>query len=420
LCVWIIILITTRYYMYTSEHMMRTFVVSGVIAALTTVGIAGGAWWYFTTHSEAYPRIVSPDPSTAQVSTTSDSAVVAAVRRANPAVVAITVSKDVPKYEQYLERVPAPFGGFFGEEFFYEVPRMREQGTERQDIGGGSGFLVSHDGLVVTNRHVVADIDAEYTVFTNDGEKHTARVIARDPHLDLAVLDIEGDTYEYLTFGDSDSVQLGQTVIAIGNALAEFRNTVSVGVVSGLARSITASDGRGSAEVLDHLIQTDAGINEGNSGGPLLDVSGKVIGVSVAMASGAENIGFALSANSVKGVVASVQETGEIVRPYLGVRYVPITPLLRERNGLTIEYGVIVLRGDTVTDLAVLPGSPADKAGIRENDVLLEVDGVRLVEGTSLGSIIAGKKVGDTVEIRLLRAGEEHAVSVLLTKMPTE
>lgn len=236
-----------------------------------------------------------------------ETAVIDAAKKANPAVVAITISKNVPVYEQYYENIPSPFGDFFGNNFFnFSVPRVREKGTELQEVGGGSGFLVSDNGYIVTNRHVVVDADAEYTVFLNDGKKYTADVVARDPVLDLAVIKIEGSGFPYLVFGDSETLEVGQSVIAIGNALAEFRNTVSVGVVSGLSRSIVAGNGMGQSEALDQLIQTDAAINQGNSGGPLLDLSGKVIGVNVAVASGAENIGFALSGNSAKSVIESI------------------------------------------------------------------------------------------------------------------
>lgn len=236
--------------------------------------------------------------------------VVEAVEEANPAVIAITISKDVPIYEQYYRSVPSPWSDFFGVDFFnFTVPEIRQRGTERREVGGGSGFLVSPDGYIVTNRHVVEDETASYTVFMNDGRKFDAAVVARDPVLDIAVIKIEGTAFPYLPFGDSDNLRVGQSVIAIGNALAEFRNTVSLGIVSGLSRSIVASDLEGNEESLDQLIQTDAGINQGNSGGPLLNLDGEVIGVNVAVVSGAENIGFAISGNSVKSMVDAVKES---------------------------------------------------------------------------------------------------------------
>ncbi|MCR4312514.1 MAG: trypsin-like peptidase domain-containing protein, partial [Candidatus Uhrbacteria bacterium] len=183
-------------------------------------------------------------------STGEASDVVSVVEAANPAVVSIVISKDVPKVQQY-----SPFGGIFG------MPIQQQSGTQKMEIGGGSGFIVSDDGYIVTNQHVVSDGEAEYTVFLNDGTEYEAEVIAGDDQLDIAILKIDADDLAYLEFGDSDAVKVGQTVIAIGNALAEFRNTVSVGVVSGLSRSVTASGGAGGVEQLYDVIQTDAAIN---------------------------------------------------------------------------------------------------------------------------------------------------------------
>ena len=347
-----------------------------------------------------------------------ESLVVSAVKRTNPAVVSIVISKNVPKYEacanQNQQNID-PFGGMFGgSNFFFNVPQYCQNGTQKQDIGGGSGFFVSSDGLIVTNKHVVDQKDVEYTVFTNDGKKHTATILARDPVLDIALIKITGSGYTYLNLGNSDSLQIGQSVIAIGNALGEFRNTVSVGVVSGLARSITAGDNMGNSETLEHVVQTDAAINPGNSGGPLLDLSGDVIGVNVAVAQGSQNIGFALPINSVKGAINSVKTTGKIVRPYLGVRYVVIDSEMKDKNNLTVDYGVLVKPGTTASDLAVIPGSPADKAGIVENDIILEMNGIKIDDKNSLASMIRGKNVGDVINLKILHKGVEKTVSVTL------
>jgi len=351
--------------------------------------------------------------------------VIDAVKKANPAVVSIIISKNVPKYEACKNQNEQPgfnpfgdlFPGFPG--FFFNTPQYCQNGTELQDIGGGSGFFVSGDGLIVTNKHVVDQTGVDYTVFTNDGNKHIAKVIAKDPGLDLALIKIDGIGYPVLPLGDSDNLQIGQSVIAIGNALGEFRNTVSVGVISGLARSITAGDlSSGSTETLDHVIQTDAAINPGNSGGPLLDLSGQVIGVDVAIAQGSQNIGFALPVNSIKSSIDSVKATGKIIRPYLGIRYVQVTPNLKTANNLSVDYGVLVKAGKNAKELAVIPGGPADKAGIVENDIILEVDGVKLDQKTSLSSIINQKKVGDVINLKILHKGAEHTVSVTLDTAP--
>ena len=346
---------------------------------------------------------------------TQESFVIEAVRKTNPAVVSIIISKDVPKYELYTDpnQQQDPFGGLFPG-FSFNIPQYRQNGTEKKDIGGGSGFLVSSDGLIVTNRHVVDQTNAEYTVFTNDGKKHPATVVARDPVLDVALIRIVGSGFPYLGLGDSDSLKVGQSVIVIGNALGEYRNTVSVGVVSGLARSVVAGDSSGNTELLDHVIQTDAAINPGNSGGPLLNLSGNVIGVNVAIAQGSQNVGFALPINSVKGAIESVKATGKIVRPYLGVRYTIITPEMKDANNLPVDYGVLVKAGQSSNELAVVPGSPADKAGIVENDIILEVDGTKLDNKTTLASVIRQKGIGSIITLKILHKGAEKNVQVTL------
>ncbi|MFN4181368.1 MAG: S1C family serine protease [Candidatus Paceibacteria bacterium] len=330
--------------------------------------------------------------------------VIDTVKRTNPAVVSIVITKEVPKYEVYIDpnKNSNPFGDFFPG-FNFNIPQYRQNGTEKKEVGGGSGFFVSSDGLLVTNRHVVSVDNAEYTVYTNDGKKYDARVIARDQVYDIALLKVSGSGFTYLTLGDSDTLEIGQTVVAIGNALAEFKNSVSVGVISGLSRSITAGDASGKTELLDKVIQTDAAINPGNSGGPLLNLAGQVIGVNVAVAQGGENIGFALPINMVKSAIDSVKSTGKIVRPYLGIRYVAVTPEIKTKYNLSFDYGALVKSGNAATDVAVLPGSPAEKAGILEGDLILEIDGKKIDEDTSLASVIRGKTIGETVRVKLFR-----------------
>jgi serine protease Do len=330
-----------------------------------------------------------------------ESLVINAVKKTNPAVVSIIISKNVPKYEEYTDpnQPQNPFGDLFPG-FTFNIPQYRQDGTENQEIGGGSGFLVSSSGLIVTNKHVVDQGDVEYTVFTNDGKKHTATVVARDPVLDIALIKINptaGENFPYLTLGDSDSLQVGQSVIAIGNALAEYGNT----------------------ESLDHVIQTDAAINPGNSGGPLLDLSGDVIGVNVAIAENSQNIGFALPINSVKSAIQSVEATGKIIRPYLGIRYVPIDSAMKEANNLSVDYGALVKGGQDPSELAVIPGGPADKAGIVENDIILQVDGVKIDDTNSLASVIAEKNVGEVITMQILHKGAQKTVQVTLEAAPS-
>jgi serine protease Do len=349
-----------------------------------------------------------------------ESAVISAVERVAPAVVSIIVTKDLPVVERYNS---SPFGGsffrdFFGDDFseFFETPQYRQRGTERRQVGGGSGFIVSADGYIMTNRHVVSDENAEYTVLLNDESKHDAKVLARDIANDLAVLKIEKNGLPFAPLGGSDNLKVGQTAIAIGNSLGEFSNTVSKGVISGLSRSVVAG-GFGQSEQLRGVIQTDASINPGNSGGPLLDISGEVIGINTAMAMGAENIGFAIPVNEVKKVFESVKEHGRIVRPWLGVRYVLINDLLVEANDLKRDHGALVVKGETESESAIISGSPADKAGIKENDIILEINGQKIDEGNTLADAIAKHKPGDEIVMKVFRGDAEEEIRVKLEEM---
>ncbi len=339
------------------------------------------------------------------------------VATANQAVVSVIATRDVPVYERYYEDIFDPFGWFGGG---LGVPRVREQGTEEREVGGGSGFFVSADGHLVTNRHVVADTEARYSIVTSDGAVYAVTVLARDPAFDIAVLQVVDEVateFPHLQFGDSDRLRLGETVVAIGNALAEFRNSVSRGVVSGLSRSVQARDQRGMIEQLDRVIQTDAAINLGNSGGPLLNLRGEVVGVNVAASLRAENVGFALPANMVAQIVRSVQETGEIVRPFLGVRHIPVTARLAELNNLPVSYGALVNRGQTPEELAVMPGSAAARAGIQEGDIIVQI-GDRRLDQTSLAQAIRSFAVGETVEIIIWRDDTEITLQATLSASP--
>ncbi|MDD5074174.1 MAG: trypsin-like peptidase domain-containing protein [Candidatus Shapirobacteria bacterium] len=396
--------------------------VAGIIGAALVISSAAPAGWSLQSltgrnqNNTSAPFTVSNNempPANVQEAT-----VISAVDKASPAVVSIVITKDVPVIERYYSSPFDLFGNDAFNPFNFRIPQYRQRGTEQQEVGGGSGFLVSSDGMIVTNKHVVNQEEAEYTVFTSKGDKYPAKVVARDPSNDIAIIKIEGNNLPYLTFANSDQLRVGQTAIAIGNTLGEFRNTVSVGIVSGLSRSIVAGDRMGQTEQLDQVIQTDAAINPGNSGGPLLNSSGDVIGVNVAMALRGQNIGFALPSNVVSSAAETAQKTGKIVRPFLGVRYTQITPTMKEANKLAVDYGVIVTRGQTTEELAVVPGSPADKAGIVEGDIVLEVEGKKLDDETSLASIIRTKKVGDTVTLKIVHKGEEKAVNVRLEEMP--
>ncbi len=344
-----------------------------------------------------------------------DSAVIKAVEKASPAVVSIIVTKDIPKLDSFF------MDPFFNDPFFNPFGSKEEQDsiepeTEKREIGGGTGFIVDAEGYIITNRHVVSDEEAEYTVMLNEGEKLPAKVLAKDTFMDVAILKIESEkkNLPVLKLGDSEQLKIGQTVIAIGNSLGEFRNTVSKGIISGLKRNVDASDGFGRSETLEEVIQTDAAINPGNSGGPLVGLNGQVVGINVAMAQGAENIGFSIPVNQVKKIYQSVKETGKISRPYLGIRYLIINKQIAEENNLPFDYGALVVRGQKISDLAVIPGSPADKAGLQENDIVLEIDGQKVNQKNDLAKLIRNKNVGDTIKLKIWRKGEEKSIEVTL------
>ena len=330
-----------------------------------------------------------------------EKAVINSVKKVSDSVVSIIISKDLPVIEQRyydpFSDLPPEFRQFF-EPFKISQPQIK--GKRKQEIGGGSGFIISSDGLVLTNKHVVMDKSADYTVLTNDGEKYKAKIVAVHPTLDVAVLRIKPrKKLKPVELGNSDDLQLGQTVIAIGNALGEFRNTVSKGIVSGLRRNITAS-GESMVEEIKGVIQTDAAINKGNSGGPLIDLDGKVVGVNVAMASGAQSIGFAIPINQVKSVISSVKTRGKIVIPFLGVRYININKEFAKKEKLSVNYGAL-LRGDK-NGPAIIPGSAAEKAGLRAEDIILEVNGEKLDKHT-LSELISKYKPGQVITLKVLR-----------------
>lgn len=282
-------------------------------------------------------------------------------------------------------------------------------GQVYQQKGGGTGFVLTSDGLIVTNKHVVSDATAEYSVITSDGKSYKATILSRDPYNDLAVIKIDATGLKPVELGDSAALNVGQWVIAIGNALGEFQNSVTVGVVSAKERQLNAG-----GESLDGLIQTDAAINPGNSGGPLVNLAGQVIGINTAIAGNAEGIGFAINIDSVKTALDSVLKTGKIVRPYLGVRYLSLNKEIAQSSKLPVDKGALVYRGTGPADLAVIPSSPADKAGIKENDIITKINGQELSETTSLVSLLQKYKVGDTVSVTLLRQGQEIKVDVKL------
>jgi len=337
------------------------------------------------------------------ISVKEDSVVVDSVKKVSPAVVSVIFSKDV--------QVINPFSFFGG-----------QQTTTQNQQGGGSGFIVTSDGLIATNKHVAGIDGAKYSVITQDGKKYDAKVLSLDPISDFAILKIEAKNLPTVEFGNSDDLDVGQRVIAIGNALGEFQNTVTVGVLSGKERSITASDAGGtSSETLDGLLQIDAAINEGNSGGPLMNIKGQVIGVNTATAakSTAEGLGFAIPINTLKVAVDSAAKTGKIVRPYLGVRYQMIDSKTAAIKGMKEVRGVLVVGDPTRNMPAVQKDSPADKAGIEEGDVILKINNDTIENGRTLVGLLSKYAPDQEITIRVLRGTDEKDLKVKLTAYPS-
>ena len=345
---------------------------------------------------------------------THEEQIISVVQKTLPAVVSIIVGQDLAA----LEAKGFPFYGELpldGETEQDIVDRLPKTDGGKIKVGGGSGFIVDSAGYIITNKHVVADPNAEYTVFTPDEEKYAATVLARDPINDVAILKIDAKDLPTIDLGDSNKILLGQSVVAVGNALGEFKNTVSTGIVSGLSRFITAvTDMDGHAERLRGLIQTDAAINPGNSGGPLVNLSSQVIGINSAVVYGAQNIGFAIPINKAKQDLEDVKKFGRLKKPFLGVRYILLSKEFSRKMGAPSEYGALVLSESG--GHAVVKGSGAEKAGIRERDIILEVNGSQISDKNSLEDIIEKCGIGDHLRVKYLRAGGEHECDLVLSE----
>lgn len=427
-----------------SKKTFEDFAMLAAIGFIIGFSVVGVSFRYFPEQSEnisryfiisdgqAVEKVGVPNEEVAYHSDISyEQAIIDAVKSASPSVVSIVISKNLPIYEQQWIN---PFGE--NSPFDFQIPQQVQKGTKYQEVGAGSGFIVSEDGLVLTNKHVVLDNKADYTVLTNDGQKYSAKVLALDPVQDLAIIKIQldatdlpaqagltagqaGKKFQPIKLGNSSGVQLGQTVIAIGNSLGEFRNTVSVGIISGLGRTVSASNQAGSfSETLEGIIQTDAAINAGNSGGPLINLKGEVIGINTAMAEGAENIGFALPIDIAKKDIDQVARTSKIIYPFLGVRYASIDGDVKEKYKLSVDQGALVVKGDN-GEPAVTVGSAADKAGIKVGDIILEINSEKITQNNKMAGIIQKYNPGDKITLKILRNGEEMTLETILDERPS-
>jgi len=339
--------------------------------------------------------------------TTQEQKVIDVVKENSPSVVSVVIMKEVPVYSNdYLD----PFGNGL-----FIIPQPKQTGTEKQQVGAGTGFIVSEDGLVLTNKHVASDDTAEYTVVMSNGKEYPAKILAKDPVQDLAIMKINSnEKFKPLTLGSASDIQIGQSVIAIGNALGEFQNTVSVGVISGLGRTVVASGGTIGTETLEDIIQTDAAINKGNSGGPLLNLKGEVIGINTAVSSSGQNISFAISIDKAKKDIDQVKGSGKISYPYLGVRYIVLDSDIAKSKNLTVDYGALITKGTTSSDPAIAADSPAEKAGLKEGDIILEMGGEKITKDNSLSKVISKYNSYDSVDFKVLRDGQEMTITVIL------
>jgi serine protease Do len=293
----------------------------------------------------------------------------------------------------------------------------------------GTGIIISSSGIIMTNRHVVPEGTTKVSVTLSDGtELKDVAVLGRtstSDNLDVAFLkvnDAKGKKLTAATIGDSSKVLVGDDVVAIGNALGQFQNTVTSGIISGYGRSVTAGDSSGSStatENLDNLFQTDAAINEGNSGGPLVNLNGQVIGINTAIAGNAQNIGFSIPINDVKGLIDQVVKSGKFARPYLGVRYVPLTADVANQYGLSVQKGAFIAPGSDPATPSVIAGGPADKAGLQEKDIITEVDGKPIDESHSLTSLLSPHQPGDKIILTVLRGSDSKKINVTLGTLPT-
>jgi serine protease Do len=394
---------------------LPVFLVIFTVILSLLAGAVGGAigtfYLYRLPQFQKYlPAGQSILPLNQKVNFTEDSAVIDVTKKASPAVVSIIISKN-------LSQVPGfgfdPFAPFFGLNNNSSGNGQDIGSSTLQQVGAGSGFLISSDGLILTNKHVVSDSSASYSVITSDGKSYDATVSSRDPVNDLAIIKINIKDAPFLTLADSSQLQIGQRVIAIGNSLGQYQNTVTTGIVSGIGRSITAGSSDGT-EQLSGVIQTDAAINPGNSGGPLLNIAGQVVGINTAIDQQGQLVGFAIPSSDVSRALASFQKYGHITRPFLGIRYIMLTPAIAQSEKLPKDYGALILRGSKQTDLAVTPGSPAEKAGLAENDIVLEINGNKLDGNNTLSDALKNNNVGDTVTLKVYHNGVEKMVKVTL------
>ncbi len=327
--------------------------------------------------------------------------IISAIAKALPGVLSIVVSKDIEKVEEEISKM-----GLDPRQFYAKIQNEAEDG--KIAVSGGSAFVVDSSGIVLTNKHVVADKEASYKAMI-DKNKYDVEILAKDPLSDIAVLRLINppQNLSAIKLGISKNIKLGTAVVAIGNALGEFSNTVSTGIVSGLSRFLSAvTDFEGHQERLRGLIQTDAAINPGNSGGPLINLDGEAIGINSAIVFGAQNIGFAIPIDRAKRDLQQLAKLGHIQTPFLGIRYIILNKAIANHFGSPSDYGALIIKEGLPHDHAILPGSSAAKAGLKEHDIILSANGRQITEKETLEDILENCKIGEELALEIQRMGK--------------
>lgn len=341
-----------------------------------------------------------------------ESQTIDAINKVSPSVVSVVVFKNVP----IGVSGGTDFG--FGDPFFFTPLAEDDTNAEAEyrEVSGGTGFIVSADGMVLTNKHVIDHDGGDLFIILPDGSEYSAELVSKDPFDDVAVLKIvsDGEVFVPVKFGDSDNLQIGQKVFAIGNALGQYENTVTSGIISAKGRDVAAFSDFSTIVNFSGLLQTDAAINFGNSGGPLVDLAGEVIGMNAAVAESASGISFAIPVNDLRPILASIVKYGEIIRPVLGVRFVMLTEPQAAEMSLAVSSGALVVGGDELGSFAVIPDGAADLAGVIENDVIVEVNGLAVTVDLPLHKLIRTYSPGESVLLRVLRGGEFIDLGVVL------
>lgn len=344
------------------------------------------------------------------------SEIIETVKKVIPAVVSVMLSKHISALEKEISTLRKNSRGRL-DGLPLKIPPEKISANGMVQVGGGSGFIVDPTGIVLTNKHVVSEPGVEYSVITSNNETYGAEVLARDPVDDVAILKIKsGKKMPVVELCDSRELELGQTVIAFGNALGIFRNTVSRGIISGLSRSVSAqADLASPVQELRGLIQTDAAINPGNSGGPLVDIFGRAIGINAAVVAAAENISFAIPIHAAERDLSDIKKYGRIRRPLLGLRYITIDENLQERMKLPVGYGAFIMH-EHPFDTAIIPQSPAERAGLKEHDIILKWNAEKITKEKNIQDCLENCNVGDVVVLSVLRGKKELSVKISLAE----